>query len=315
MEDPGAGAGDQEDHHTVLQLPGGGRAAVAATPEPGCGLLADDDEFCSTPDARLFISEEGEKGVDFAVGLVDPVEAVSASLVGRICEATEAKGSSLEGRLMGMEEEKGGCLPFSPQGCTEPGSLWTCREANGGLLDNASHVRSGEAGCSKDVECVYGTLDKAIEGNPCEREDLIGNGGGDWAGVAELKTCMDDLYMAVSEEANHCNDDPLGLMKPSEQWQSGVDGLGTIADANNEIQQHDLAHAYSVPSVSGNTGVSVDRKAVQFLKSSDIPVTSHVAGGRLRNNSCDLAGCMHDMVGMVTEGNPREQNSLGGEGV
>jgi hypothetical protein len=319
MEDRATGARGLEDHgSTVLQLSGGGGGAVVVTPEPGGGLLATDgEEVCGALEVRLFAPAEG---ADFAVGLVNPLEAVSSSLDGRMSEAGEAKGSSLEERPMSMEEEKVGSLSFAEQDSAEPASLRMCHVANGELSDKDVHVLFREACRFKDVGCVNGTLDKVTGGSSCELDDLVGNSGG----VAEIKTCMGYIDMA-SEETNHCNVGSSDSVKPSsKQCPHGVDGLGTITYANNEPQQDDLApnieaevlNADSVSSVSGSTGVSVG-EAVQFLQRSDNPVTSHVADASLWNKNCfcDPAGCMHDMVDMATKGNPCEQNSLAGESV
>jgi hypothetical protein len=195
MEDRATGPRGPEDHgSTVLQLSGGGGEAVVVTPEPGGGLFAPTE------------------GADFVVGSVNPLEAVSSSLEGRMSEAGEAKGSSLEERPMGKEEEKGGSLSFAEQDSAEPGSLRMCHVANGGLSDKDVHVLFGEACRIKDVGCANGTLDKVTGGSSCELDDLVGNSGG----VAEVKTCMGYIDMA-SQETNHCNVGSSDSMKPNSE--------------------------------------------------------------------------------------------------
>ncbi|XP_062219305.1 uncharacterized protein LOC133919077 [Phragmites australis] len=335
MEEPGTGTRGREDHHVAVpRFSGEDGVSVAAAPEPGDGL-GDGEEVCGAQGRGLSTEEEGEKGGDLAVGLVDPVEAVCAILEGRRCQIGDEKGSSSEERPMNVEEEKGGSLAFAPQASAEPGSLRTCHEGNGGLSDKTLCVPCGEAVCSEDVGCMYEMLDKVTDGSQCELEDLADNVG-DWGGLAEVMTSTEDLWMA-SEEAHCDNECLLDLTKHgSEQQPRGVDGVRSVTDANNELQHDDLMpnieaevfgplYEDSVPSVSRSIDVSLDGKTVQFGQISGDSVTSHVADGSLWNNKglCAPfgegsqfidAGCMYDTVDMATEGSPCQQGSLAGDG-
>ncbi|RLM79668.1 uncharacterized protein C2845_PM12G17070 [Panicum miliaceum] len=168
MEEPGAGARGPEDHAADAARLRGAEDALSAgaAPEPATAA-----EVCGAPEARLPAEVDQEKGGDFAVGLVAPVEAVSASTEGRRLQIGQGKGSSLEQRDMYVEEEKGVSLAPASQSSAEPGGLQTCHEANGGLPHKTL--------CApKDTGCMHGMLEETAEGSQLEQEGLVGNGDG-----------------------------------------------------------------------------------------------------------------------------------------
>ncbi|XP_062223102.1 uncharacterized protein LOC133921983 isoform X2 [Phragmites australis] len=293
MEDPGAGARGWEDHHVAVP-----RLLVRGAQGRG-----------------LSTKEEEDKGGDLVVGLVDPVASASASLEGRRCQMGEEKGCSSEERPMDVEEEEGSSLAFAPQEPAEPGSLRLCHVANGRLLDKTICVPCGRAVCSEDVGYVYDMLDKVTEGRQCKREGA-GNGG-DCSGLAEVKTSIEDLQLA-------CDNGGLSdsMKHGSEQQPCGVDGMRSVTDANNELQQ-DYLHEDSVPYVSGRIDVFLDGKTVGCDQIPGDSVPCHVDDGGVwtkglcapvgeGSQSID-AGHMYDMEDIATEGSPCQQNSLMGD--
>ncbi|CAL4968850.1 unnamed protein product [Urochloa decumbens] len=327
MEEPGVGTRGREDHAADRPRLRGAEDALSADTAPEHAIAT---EVYGAPEARLSteVDHEGEGG-DFAGGLVAPVEAVSASTEGRKFQIGQRKGYSLEQRVMDVEEEEGGSLVPAPQSTDEPGGLQTCHQANGCL--------SHETLCApKDTGHVYGMLEETAERSQFEQEALVGNGG-DWGGeVQGVKATVKDLHIAW-DEAEHDYAGMLGSTgRGSRQEPCAVDGIGSIMDANDELQYDALmpdietevsrpAHEDSVPSISGGIDLSLDGKTGQFGRISGDSM-GHVSGGGIWNDSlCAAVGkgsqfidtrCMYDTVDMATEGSPCQQGILaGGKGV
>ncbi|KAG2659039.1 hypothetical protein PVAP13_1KG328000 [Panicum virgatum] len=230
MEELGAGVRGLEDHAADAARLRGAEDALSAAAAPESATAA---EVCGAPEARLPADADQEKGGDFAVGLVAPVEAVPASTEGRKLQIGLGKGSSLEPKDVEVEVEKGGSLAPASQSSAEPGGLQTCHEANGGLPHKTL--------CApKDTGCVSGMLEETTEESQFEQEGLVGNGG-DWvAEVQGVNATLEDLRIACDEaECDHA-----GLLgstsRGSEQEPCAVDGSGSITDANDELQQDAL---------------------------------------------------------------------------
>ncbi|CAL5057754.1 unnamed protein product [Urochloa decumbens] len=326
MEESGAGTRGPEDHAADAPRLRGAEVALSADAAPEHAIAA---EVRRAPEAKLSTEVDDDEGGDFAGGLVAPVEAISASTEGRRFLIGQGKGSSLEQRVMDVEEEEGGSLVPAPRSIAELGGLQTCHEANGGLLHETLCA-------SKDTGCVYGMLEETTEGSQFEQEVLVGNGG-DWGGKLQgVKATVEDLQIAWDEAGR----DYAGLLgstsRGSEQEPHAVDGIGSITDANDELQQDALmpgieaevsmpAHEDSVPSISGGIDISLDGKAGQFGGISGDSM-GHVSDGGIWNDGLCAAGgkgsqfidtrCMYDPVDMATEGSPCQQGILaGGKGV
>jgi histone-lysine N-methyltransferase SETD2 len=216
-------------------------------------------------------TEIDDKGSDFALGLVTPVERASAFLQGRRFQIGQEDGSSSEQRVMGMEEGKEGSL--APAASAENASLQICHEANGRLSNRTLPSPCHEAVCSEDAICVFNILEKTTEGSQFEQVGLMGNGDDCGVMVGEVKETVEDLRTVCNEVK--CGYEGLSVLMDhgSEQEPRGVDGIGSITCAKDELQSDSLisdieavsrsAHEDSVPSISGGIDLTLDRKAGQ----------------------------------------------------
>ncbi|OEL24773.1 Histone-lysine N-methyltransferase ASHH2 [Dichanthelium oligosanthes] len=339
MEEPGAGTRGREDRAADAARLGGAENALPAAAATALAPVTA-TEVCGAPEARLSTEVDEEKGGDFAAGLVTPVEAVSAaSFEGRRFQMDQGKGSSLEKRVMEVEEEKGGSLPPTQWSTAEPGGLQTCHEGNGGLSNSTLCAPCGEAVCPKDTGCMYGVLEKTAGGSQFDLEGLVGNGGNLGGEAQVVKATLEDLRIAHDDAK--C--DYAGLLHSmnhenhgSEQEPCAVDCIGSITDANDELQQDGLmpdieaevsrpVREDSVPSVSGGIDLSLDGNTSQFGGISGDSMMFPVSDRRMWNGSlCAAAGgkesqfidarCMSDTVDMATEGRPCQLDILAGGG-
>ncbi|WVZ75043.1 hypothetical protein U9M48_023138 [Paspalum notatum var. saurae] len=271
MKGPGAaGARGGEDHGADTE-PSRGAVEVAlptaTAPELGDGLGDDGTQVRGAPEAGLSSEVDQEKGADFAVGLVPPVEAVE----GARFQIEQEKSSSTEQRVVDVEEEKGGSLAPALQSTAEPGGLRTCHEANGWLSNKTLSAPCGEAVGSKGAGCVLRMLEKTAEGSQLGYEGLAGNGG-DWGDKATLE----DLQISCDEVQRDSEGSSVTMHNGNEQEPRSVDGIGSITDASNELQQDGFmpnieaevsrpVHGDSLPSISGSIDLScLDRKTDKF---------------------------------------------------
>ncbi|KAJ1279490.1 hypothetical protein BS78_04G160800 [Paspalum vaginatum] len=266
MGEPGAVARGGEDHGADAELSGGAVVALptAAAPELGDGLRDDGTEVCGAPEV------DQDKGAGFAVGLLAPVEAVEGA---RFQIGQEKEGSSSGQRVVDVEEEKGGGLAPAQQSTRKDrGGLRACHdEANGWLSDKTLPVPCGEAVGSEGPGCVYGMSEKTSKGSKLGHEGLAGNGG-DWCHNATLQ----DLQISCDEVQHDCEGSSVTMHHGSKQEPRGVDGIGSITHANDELLHDGLmpnmeaqvsrpVHGDSLPSISGSIDLSsLDRKTDQF---------------------------------------------------
>lgn len=301
MEEPGAGVrGGEEGHVADAQRLGPAEVALstATAPGPVHGLVGDGTvEVCHAPEARLS-TEIDDKGSDFALGLVTPVECASSSFQGRRFQRGEEEGSSSEQRVMDMAEGKEGSL--APAASAENAGLQICHEANGRLSNKTLPSPCREAVCSEDARCAYDILEKTTEGSQFEQVGLTGNGGDCDVMVGVVKETVEDLR-TVCNRAKHVYEGlSVSVNDGSEQEPCGVDGIGSIDELQPDGLISDIeavsmpAHEDSVPSISGSIDLSLDRKAGQFGGISADPGMCHRSdrgmwNGDLAHDNGDLS--------------------------
>ncbi|KAL5208403.1 hypothetical protein ABZP36_032838 [Zizania latifolia] len=336
MEEPDGEAHGREDHVAAARLEGdecagaGGGLPMIAVPEVGDGL-GDDKKVCGGQERHLSKDGVEYNGVDFAAKLVESVEDISSPFEGR-GQIGEEKDSSLQEGPMDVVGEKQASFPVE---YTEPSNLQTCRVPNGRLWNRTLSAPLSEGIFSSDNGRVRDMLDKATDRSICEHDGLAGNEG-DLGGMTEVRTTIEDLQMVCMEPC--CNSGGPGLSDlchHSEQLPRVVDGLGFMANANNELKQVDLmpkieaevsrsVDVDSIPSFSGIIDDSLDGKEGCAGETFCDLGTCHVAKGDLWSNvlctpfgegyhSKD-AGHTIAKVNKVTEGSPCGQGDLVGEG-